>query len=109
MSEKIEIFYLFGQKIIGVRESTEHNNCIKDAFEVIPLPARGQDGGMMFVPIMNEVPNIKIENMSMIPIRPPTDEEKQIYDMNMREKSPITTNIDPIMVEKLKKISGIVT
>lgn len=98
--EKIEIFYLFGQKIIGVRD----NNKIKDAFEIIPIPAKDPRGNIMFVPMMNEITDISIENMSMIPIRSPMEEELEIYKINMSSKSPITSNVNPEMVEKLKKL-----
>jgi hypothetical protein len=101
-----KIFYLYAHEVIGEEEHPDpKTNIIKNAFQLMHLPSRSADGqGLMFLPAMNEITDVDIKDMDLFPTRPPTDEEKQIYEMMMRERSPLTVGVTADMVAKLKEL-----
>ncbi len=103
-----KIFYLYAHEVIGVLEPADPGDpgwVIKDAFQIFRLPSRSPNGeGLIFLPAMNEITDVDVKNVDLFPTRPPSDEEKQVYEMMMRERSPLTAGVTPDMVAKLKEL-----
>jgi len=102
----VKIFYLYAHEVIGEHDKDDGAGwVIKNAFSIIRLPQKAPDGqGLIFLPVLNEITDITIANRDLFPTRPPLEEEKQIYDAYMRERSPITAGVDAEAFARMKKL-----
>ena len=48
--------------------------------------------------------DISIQNYDLFPFRKPLEEEQQLYDLYMQERSPITAGVSPDILSKLKDL-----